>query len=228
MASADISRCPVRTAFPTDLGGAAISRPWVAIQMLCQPSISTAMPRMAALNSSCPAPSAISAMVSVRPATTREPASPTPTPTASQRLRPDRPRVAAAMMPMSRAASRVSLKTMMADPNMCLLRHDHAARGLLVEFAVERVFAGRERADVDRCLAIAGDQFFAVELVAFELFRCAVLVADHQLDLLAGRHLQLGRSEAMVLDRQAEFQIGGQAGKGEHQTGEDKRSHGYS
>src|SRR5512143_182256 len=214
MASADISRCPVLTAFPIDLAAAAISRPWLAIQMLCQPSISTAMPRMVALNSSWPLPSASSAMRSVRPATTREPARPAATPTASQRLRPDMPRVAAATMLMSSAASRLSRNTMRADPNMGLLRDDHAARGLFVEFAKEGVLAGCERADVDRGLAVARDHFLAVELVALEFLGRAVLVLHDELDLLAGGHLELGWGELVVLDCQAGFEVGGHGGEG--------------
>ena len=86
--------------------------------MLCQAIITTAIANTAALNNSWPVPSAKSAIVSVRAAKIKEPITPQVTPMINQRVRWFTPRVAAAMMPMTRAASRVSRKIMRAEPNI--------------------------------------------------------------------------------------------------------------
>ena len=50
-----------------------------------------------------------------------------------------------------------------------------------------------------------------------EFFRRVVLVEHDQLDLFARRHLEFGRGELMVPDRQLVFRIGGKAEGGKAQ-----------
>jgi len=57
MAKAASGFCPDETAAPTSFISCAKARPWLAIHTLCQASMMTATSRMAALNSSWPAPS---------------------------------------------------------------------------------------------------------------------------------------------------------------------------
>src|SRR5512135_1535594 len=189
---------------PTARALAASSAPCDDIQMLCQASISTAMPSTMALNSSWPMPLANEPMTSVKAATTPAPANPASSPAMSQRLLPGMLCVAAATMPMMSAASSTSRKTIMAVPNMVclLLRDDRALRGRRVEFAHEGVASCIQRPDVERCAAMPGNDLLAVQRKAVEFFRCGILVLYQQLDLLAGGDDQFGRLETMLLDNQ--------------------------
>src|SRR5437762_10725403 len=127
------------------------------------------------------------------------------------------PRVAAATMPTMSAASRTSRKTMSAVPNM-LFRDDHAFGGLLVEFANELVFARLERPDVEGGRRFTGDDLLAVEVVAVEFLGGGVLVLDHQLHLLAGRHGQRVRGEFVVLDHELDLGLArGEGGGAEYE-----------
>src|ERR1700682_3571438 len=155
------------------------------IQMLCHASIATAIPRIDALKSSCPIPCASCEIAPAPPATSSEPTRPAPMPAPIHRPRAGMPRVAAATMPMMSAASRTSRKTMRAVPNMALFRDDHAVGGLLVEFADELVFAGFQRAHVDRRLRLAGDHLLDLERAAFEFLGRRILVFDEELHFLS-------------------------------------------
>src|SRR4051812_28009123 len=168
--------------------------------MQCHSSIASATESTAILIMSWPMPSNQLLTWGAIAASTSAPSTPIATPAPSHRPRPRRPRVAAATMPTKSAASSDSRKTIRAAVNMgclaCGLFRDHRAlRGLLVELTVERVAAGLERADEDRRLLPAGDHFLALEAVALELFRRAVLVVDDELDLLARLDLHFGGFE---------------------------------
>ncbi len=76
----DISRAPLITSLPIFFAFSASSRPWMDIQMLCQASITTAMPRIEALKSSCPMPSASWPICSAPNATRIDPSRPAPNP----------------------------------------------------------------------------------------------------------------------------------------------------
>jgi hypothetical protein len=76
------------------------------------------------------------------------------------------------------------------------------ARGPRVEIAEKLVSPGFQRADVHNDLLSAGDYLFAPELGAFEFFWRRVVVFDCQGNLLAGRDLDFGRLELVVLNDQ--------------------------
>src|SRR6202165_6163114 len=154
--STDISFAPLRMSPPICFALAASSRPCTDLQVLARASITRAMPRIVALKSPCPIPSATCEMRSAPNATRIEPSNPAASPAPIQRLRPGIPCVAAVTTPMMRAASRTSRNTMSAVPNMALLGDDHALGGLLVELAGERVFARLQGADDDRGLRLGG------------------------------------------------------------------------
>ena len=74
--SAKIDCEPDRTASPTRLTSAASSRPWLAIQTLCQVSITTAMRRIVALKISWPTPARASPIAPAKAATSDAPTTP--------------------------------------------------------------------------------------------------------------------------------------------------------
>src|SRR5665647_283608 len=114
------SLVPSEMFLPTDFALAAKAAPCDDIQMLCQASISTAMPSTMELKISWPIPLASDPITSVKAATNPEPAKPAITPAISQRLLLGTLRVAAARIPMIREASSTSRNTMMAVANMTL------------------------------------------------------------------------------------------------------------
>src|SRR5689334_1226607 len=226
MSSTESSAAPSRTAPPIFLALAASSRPCDDIQMLCHASITTAMPRIDALKSSCPIPSASREMNSAPPATSIDPTTPAAMPAAIQRERPGMPRVAAPMMPTIRAASRTSRKTTRAVPNMSLLGDDHALGGLLIELADELVLARLERPHEHRALRLARNDLLDLEVVALELLGGGVLVVDHDLHLLARGDLDAVGGELVVLDHDVDVPVGGEdAERGSEEGGGDEAKH---
>jgi hypothetical protein len=94
---------------------------------------------------------------------------------------------------------------MMSAPNIAFLfRYDGAFGGRLVEVAIETIPPLRKRAQLDRDLGIARDDFLDPKRLAFELFRGRIEVADDQSDRRVGRRFQFGRLEPMVLDGRTE------------------------
>src|SRR6202043_563380 len=96
-----------------------------AIQTLCQVSMTTATPRIAALNSSCPMPANNCDNAPANAATTQAASVPASTPPPIQRLRCGTEPVTASTMPTINPASKTSRNTMMsaASTNVRLL-HD--------------------------------------------------------------------------------------------------------
>ena len=86
--------------------------------MQCQDNINKATTRITAVTKSVPKPSAQLLIWSMALAISTEPKIPTKAPRLSQRVRLSRPLVDAAMMPINRAASSVSLNTMIPVPSM--------------------------------------------------------------------------------------------------------------
>src|SRR5258708_17505034 len=183
-----------------------ISRPCRFIQMLCQPSIDTAIRSTSALKISWPMPEAAEAIAPAKIATTTAPAPPPAIPFATHMARPATPRVAARTMPMISAASSTSRNTITAVASMCgpLLGDDAPLGSLFVVFADKLVSASFERADRQRCLAVARDDFLALQIVAFKLLGRRIEVLHHQLDLLAGGHLEFLRVKLVILDGEDE------------------------
>src|SRR5262245_14871217 len=158
------------------------------------------------------------------PASSSPPAMPPPT----QRPRPTMPLVAAMTMPTTSEASSISRLTMIAAASMGsrpLLLHDDGALGaVLVELADELVAARVERPDRDGGGSAAGDHLLDVERVALEFLRRRIAVGDDQLDLLAGRHRNLRRVEAVILDRQRDLVISGKrCAAGDEKSAEQHR-----
>src|SRR5690348_13110983 len=96
-----------------------------------------------------------------------------------------------------------------------------AARRLRIEIAEEFVTARPQRADIDGNVLAAGHDLLAMQLGALEFFRRGIEVLDGERDLLAGGDLDLGRREAVVLDRQRVGALLGASGqepaKGEYE-----------
>src|ERR1700730_14345851 len=129
----------------------ASSRPWLAIHRLCQPSITTATARTAALNTSCPRPASESDSAPAKPASREAPTTPAPTPAAMKMPRRGPPRGAASTMPTINPASSTSRNTMIRLANIVLvlrLARDggHRAFGRIRMIVVEEfVDAGLQR-----------------------------------------------------------------------------------
>src|SRR4051812_9840936 len=161
---------PAATAWPALFISAASSRPWRAIQMLCQASMTTATMRIAALKSSWPTPAKADDSACTKSATSPAPRTPPRTPAPIHQPRSAMPRVTAMVMPTMRPASMTSRKTMMSAPSITvLLRDDGALRGALVILAEEGVAPGLERLQRDFRLAVAGDHLLDAERLALEL-----------------------------------------------------------
>src|SRR5689334_5200679 len=197
--------------------------------MLCHASMTTAMPRMDALKSSWPMPSASSEMSCAPPATASEPTTPSARPAKMKRARPAMPRVAALTMPTMSAASRTSRKTMSAVPNI-LFGDDRAPGALLVVLADELVFAGLERAHVDGRLPLARDHLLDLERLALELLGRRVLVLDEQLHFLSRGNLDAIGRELVSLDRELELGLarGENAERRGHQHDCGKAAHRFA
>src|SRR4029077_2968286 len=158
---------PSATARPTARMSLAISLPCRAIQTLCQVSMITATPRMAALNSSCPIPSNSCDNAPANAATTQAASTPASTPPLIQRLRCGTSPVTASAMPTISPASNTSRKTMMSAASILLfLLHRQGTACLIVEVVVELIAAGFQGPHVDHSLALGGDLFFDPQRLA--------------------------------------------------------------
>src|SRR5262249_34845088 len=144
-----------------------------------------------------PAPWKASEMTPANMATTLAPSTPAMMPILTHLPRPMTPRVAAMTMPTIRPASRTSRKTMINAPSMSLFRDQHALGRSLIEFAEERITAGRERTDANHAFRLAGDHFFNLHFAALEFFGGGVVINYCQLDPLVGRHFNLSRRKTV-------------------------------
>src|SRR5271166_2586092 len=211
---ATIERLPVRTASPTCFTCAASSRPWLAIQTLCQTSMTTATMRIEALKISCPIPASALAIAPANAATRQAPTTPAAMPAAMTSLLPCTPCVTASTMPTMRPASMISRKTMINAPSIaslsapfpCVsLHHQKPFRRGFVIVVEEAIATGLQRTQVDGDGPAADDHFFDPEHLALEFRRRSVLVDDLEDDRLAGGGLRLGRREFVVLERDGHF-----------------------
>src|SRR5579863_6764042 len=154
---------------------AASSRPCRDIQTLCQPSISTAKPRMAALNSSCPLPPNSCDKAPANSATMQAPSTPATTPPAIQRPRPATPDVTAMTMPTISPASKTSRNTIRSDGSTGT---SHCSFGdsfygqislrLAVEVVEEIISTWLQRPHVNDRLAARRDDFLDMQRAAFK------------------------------------------------------------
>src|SRR5205823_3783599 len=176
---------------PTELRLAAISRPWRVIHTLCQPSIATATNSTVALKISWPRPDAAAASTSANAATTSAPSVPPTIPYVTHAPLPSTPRVAARTMLTTSAASSTSRRTMTAVASTVipgrLLCDDAASGGFFVELADELVSSRLERPHRQGRFALAGDDFFQLEVMAFEFFGGRVEIFNEKLETLARR-----------------------------------------
>src|SRR5580704_13019499 len=162
----------------------ASSRPWLAIHRLCQPSITTATARTAALNTSCPRPASESDSTPAKPASSAAPTTPATTPPAMKTPRRATPRVAASTMPTISPASNTSRNTMIRLASIVLilrLAHDrrHRAHGRVRMIIVEEfVDAGLQRSDHDGDLAARNHDLLHPQVRALEFGRRRILVLD--------------------------------------------------
>ena len=83
-----------------------------------------------------------------------------------------------------------------------------------MKLADERVAAGLKRADPHHALGFAGDYLLDLHRLALEFLRGGVVVDHRDLETLVGRHLDLARREAVVLDRNAVVLRAGGARRG--------------
>src|SRR5882757_8381143 len=209
-ASANSDFEPSTTARPAARNSPASSLPCRAIQTLCKVSITTAMTRIAALNSSCPMPANRFDKAPAKTATRQAAKTPTTTPPPIHWLRCRTVRVTASTMPMIRPASKTSRKTMISaaiTTRSCLLLFDHqcAAGDLLVILVEEFVAAGLLRAHVDGGVAAAGDHLLDLQGLAFEFHRLGVEILQLDHDRGIGGRGDLDRLEFLVLVAQLDF-----------------------
>src|ERR1019366_7461082 len=206
MATNEVS--PPATAWPMAFISPASSRPWLAIHRLCQPSITTATERTAALNTSCPRPASESDSTPAKPASRAPPISPAPTPPAMKMPRRGTPRVAASTMPTIKPASNTSRNTMIRLANIALilrlaLNGADRAGGRIRMIIVEKfVGAGLQRPRHDGDLPARDDDLLHPQVVALEFRRRRIMVLDLDTESLAGRHTHLARPQLMVLKGQ--------------------------
>src|SRR5277367_2280981 len=176
---------PSTTAAPAARISAASSRPCRAIHTLCQPSISTANPRMHALNSSWPLPWNSCDNPLVKTATMQAPSTPALTPPTIQRMRPATPVVTANTMPMIKPASNTSRKTITRLGSTATSRHDACCSTIddcptrdswhdqetlrrAMKIIEEIISARLERPYVQDRFAARWDHLLDVQRVAFE------------------------------------------------------------
>jgi hypothetical protein len=76
-----------------------------------------------------------------------------------------------------------------------------------MEIIEKIVSARRQRSDPHRDLAIADHDLLAPEIGAFELRWNRIVVLDHKLHALAGRHSELRRHEAVIFEDQNECRL---------------------
>src|ERR1700726_3233988 len=116
------------------------------------------MPRMAALNNSCPMPANSCESAPVNAATTQAASTPASTPPPIQRLRCGTLPVTASTMPTINPASNTSRNTMMRAASIgARLLHDQGAARLFVEVVVKFVASGFQCPHIDDPLAVGGD-----------------------------------------------------------------------
>src|ERR1700724_820782 len=198
-ANANSDLDPSATACPTARISPAISLPCRAIQTLCQVSIITATPRIAALNSSCPMPANSWDKAPANAATTQAASAPASTPPTIQRLRCGTEPVTARTMPTINPASKTSRKTMMSAASIgARLLHDQGAARLFVEVVVKFVAPGFQRPHVDDALAIGGDHLFDPQRFAFKLHGLGVEILDPEGDRGIGRRAHLAGLELVL------------------------------
>src|SRR6185437_6535587 len=211
---------PAKTSLPTSPASIASSRPWRPIQILCQPSMQTAVNSTAASNSSCPLPCSAPEISLAKAATSIAPRMPAAMPVATQRPRPLTPSLAASTTPtMSAVASMM--------PSL-FLHHDVALGRRGMEVAEETIAAGIERADINGDLAMAGHDFLAVERMALELLGRGIEVLDQEAHLHSRRDGHLGGLEAMVLDGDRDRRVLGACalgGQRRHQRHREEQHH---
>src|SRR5689334_21088677 len=171
MVSASSGLLPAVTACPTARSSLAISLPCRAIHTLCQVSMTTATPRIAALNSSWPMPSNSRDRTPAKAATRQAAAMPPSTAPPIQPLRCRTDPVTASTMPTIRPASKTSRKTMMgaASTGKVRLLYGQGAARPFVEVFVELVAPGFERAHIDDAVAVGGHHFLDPQRLAFDL-----------------------------------------------------------
>src|ERR1019366_3686596 len=156
----------------------------------------TAIPRIAALNNSCPMPANSCDNAPVNAATTQAATAPASTPPPIQRLRCGTEPVTASTMPIINPASKTSRKTMMSAASTGAgLLHGQGAARLFVEVVVKFVAAGFQCPHIDDTLAVGGDHLFDPQRCAFELHGLGVEVLDPESDGLVGRRAQLAGLE---------------------------------
>src|SRR5260370_14293052 len=199
---------PPATAWPMAFISPASSRPWLAIHRLCQPSITTAIARTVALNSSCPRPASESDRAPAKPASSPAPTTPTPTPPAMKVPRRGTPRVAASTMPTINPASNTSRNTMIRLANIVLILRlardrGHRARGRVRMIIVEKfVDAGLQWPHHDRDLPARDADLLDPQIGALEFSWRRILILDLDPESLAGGHAHLAPHETMALDGQ--------------------------
>src|SRR3979411_1013457 len=156
----------------------------------------TAMPRIAALNSSCPMPANSCDRAPVNAATTQAAAVPASTPPPIQRFRCGTEPVTASTMPIINPASNTSRKTMMsaASTGVCLL-HDQGAARLFVEVVVKLVASGLQSPHIDDTLAVGGAHLFDPQRFAFKFHGFGIEVLDPKRERFVGWRTQLARLE---------------------------------
>src|SRR6202790_2626083 len=195
-AKANSALGPSATACPTARISPATSLPCRAIQTLCQVSIITATPRIAALNSSCPMPANSCDSAPANAATTQAASAPASTPPPIQRLRLGTEPVTASTMPTINPASNTSRKTMMSAASIGVrLLHGQGAARLFVEVVVKFVASGFQRPHVDDALAIGGDHLLHPQRFAFKLHGLGVEILDPEGDRGIGRRAHLAGLE---------------------------------
>src|SRR6266446_3923014 len=118
------------------------------------------------------------------------------------------------------AASSTSRRTMTAVASTVipgrLLCDDAASGGFFVELADELVSSRLERPHRQGRFALAGNDFFQLEVMAFEFFGGRIEIFNKKLETLARRDLKLRGFEPVILDGQRERQvlrIGGRPGE---------------
>src|ERR1700736_5126392 len=139
----------------------------------------TAMPRMPALNSSCPIPADSGDKALANAATTQPASAPASTPPTIQRLRCGTEPVTASTMPIINPASKTSRKTMMSAASTgARLLHGQGAARLFVEVVVKFVASGFQCPHIDDTLTVGGDHLFDPQRFAFKLHGFGVEVLD--------------------------------------------------
>src|SRR6202030_1725850 len=189
---------PATTASPAARNSAAISRPWRAIQTLCQVSINTAKPRMEALKISWPLPPNSSDRPPVNTATTQAPSTPAVTPPRIQAPRPGTPAVTAMTMPTISPASKTSRKTIRSAASTGTSWYDQGALCLMVEVVDKIVAARLLRPHMDDRFAAGRDDLLEMQFAAFESEGDVTEVLDPNIERLAGRRVQFGGIELVI------------------------------